>query len=468
MTSETEIGQALGIPDPIGTAERELGPGPGHGGGMLSEEDIDKLARMAHDVRVDVRVLADAMHRVADAEPATREAALEAVPSTSGPHLESGPRGPHRAVHLSRVAHIDARGVRFGYRSAGQGHPLLMIMGAGGVMATWDPLLVEALALAGRRVTVFDNRGIGTSAPLGDPEALTIVSMADDVIAILDALGIDSADLLGWGMGGYIAQEVALRAPDRVSALILAATDAGGPEALGAGGRATDREPAESTDAELARLSFPDGEDGAGAARAWIERVASQPGATSEWFRVPRQTLVAQRVAEGPGGPPPTAAPMRGSAPSPHRRSCSPARRTRSSRRATPPRWPRAFPARGRRTTRARGTRSSFTSPHGSHPTSLTSSEADSRTARVGRPCRANGGAAHVRPSRPTSSASPPARSRSGRCRRRRSRTRRGAPRRRAPRLAPDGSTGRRGARFRPRRGGRRPSRRPPGPPRAE
>ncbi len=298
---ETEIGQALGIPDPIGTAERELGPGPGHGGGMLSEEDIDKLARMAHDVRVDVRVLADAMHRVADAEPATREAALEAVPSTSGPHLESGPRGPHRAVHLSRVAHIDARGVRFGYRSAGQGHPLLMIMGAGGVMATWDPLLVEALALAGRRVTVFDNRGIGTSSPLGDPQALTIVSMADDVIAILDALGIDSADLLGWGMGGYIAQEVALRAPDRVSALILAATDAGGPEALGAGGRATDWEPAESTDAELARLSFPDGEDGAGAARAWIERVASQPGATSEWFRVPRETLVAQRVAEGPG-----------------------------------------------------------------------------------------------------------------------------------------------------------------------
>lgn len=298
---ETEIGQGLGIPDPIGTAEHELGPGPGHGGGMLSEEDVDKLGRMAHDVRVDVRVLADAMHRVAGADPVAREAALEAISSPSDPHLESGPDGPHRAVHLSRVAHIDARNARFGYRSAGQGHPLLMIMGGGGVMATWDPALVERLALAGRRVTVFDNRGIGTSSPLGDPEALTIASMADDVIAILDALGIDTADLLGWAMGGYIAQEVALRAPERVSALMLAATDAGGPEALVADARAKEWGPAESTDAELARLSFPDDEDGAAAARAWIERVASQPGATSEWFRVPRETLVAQRVAEGPG-----------------------------------------------------------------------------------------------------------------------------------------------------------------------
>ena len=298
---ETEIGQAVGIPDPVGSAERELGPGPGHGGGVLSEEDIDKLGRMAHDVRVDVRVLADAMHRVADAEPAAREATLEAIPSPSDPHLESGPRGPHRAVHLSRVAHIDARNARFGYRSAGQGHPLLMIMGAGGVMGTWDPLLVEALALAGRRVTVFDNRGIGTSSPLGDPEALTIVSMADDVIAILDALGIDSADLLGWGMGGYIAQEVALRAADRVSALILAATDAGGPGVLAADARATDWEPAESTDAELARLSFPDDEDGTAAARTWIERVASAAGCLLGVVPRPRETLVAQRVAEGPG-----------------------------------------------------------------------------------------------------------------------------------------------------------------------
>ena len=289
------------MPDPVGAAEDELGPGPGHDHGVLSEEDVQKLGRMAHDVRVDVRVLADAMYRLADAEPTAREATLEAIPSPSDPHLESGPHGPHRAVHLSRVAHIEARNATFGYRSAGQGHPLILIMGAGGVMAAWDPALVEGLALAGRRVTVFDNRGIGTSAPLGDPEALSIASMADDVIAILDALGIGTADLLGWAMGGYVAQEVALRAPERVSALILAATDAGGPEALAADARAKDWEPAGSTDAELARVSFPDDEDGAAAARAWIERVASQPGATSEWFRVPRETLVAQRVAEGPG-----------------------------------------------------------------------------------------------------------------------------------------------------------------------
>ncbi|HUA73457.1 MAG TPA: alpha/beta hydrolase [Solirubrobacteraceae bacterium] len=121
---------------------------------------------------------------------------------------------------------IELEGRRFAWRSFGAGPPLVLVNGYAASSADWDPTLLAALA---SRLTVIcpDNRGTGESE-LGDPAALTVGAMADDTLALLDALGLESAPLAGWSMGGYVAQTLALRAPARVSRLVLMATGPGG------------------------------------------------------------------------------------------------------------------------------------------------------------------------------------------------------------------------------------------------
>ena len=97
-------------------------------------------------------------------------------------------------------------------------------------MAEWDPALVAGLATQ-HTVVVFDNRGIATSQP-APVRGLTIAKMADDTAGLIDALGVGKADVLGWSMGGNIAEVLVQRHPDKVNRLILAATDPGGPQAV--------------------------------------------------------------------------------------------------------------------------------------------------------------------------------------------------------------------------------------------
>jgi pimeloyl-ACP methyl ester carboxylesterase len=106
------------------------------------------------------------------------------------------------------------------YEVAGEGPPLLCVMGFG---APLEGYALQARALAAhRRVITFDNRGIGRSSVPRLP--WTIDDLAQDALDLLDHLEVPRADVVGVSMGGMIAQRLAIARPERVGALVLAAT----------------------------------------------------------------------------------------------------------------------------------------------------------------------------------------------------------------------------------------------------
>ena len=113
--------------------------------------------------------------------------------------------------------------VRLAYDVRGQGEPLLLIQGLGYPRWGWGPI-VDPLA---ERFTVvsFDNRGIGSSDVPRGPYSAS--AMAQDAAAVLDSAGIERAHVLGASLGGIVAQELALTAPERVERLVLACTTPG-------------------------------------------------------------------------------------------------------------------------------------------------------------------------------------------------------------------------------------------------
>jgi len=117
------------------------------------------------------------------------------------------------------------------HESTGAGPPVLLVMGLGMTATGWWRT-VPVLAAAGLRVLTFDNRGVGRSDRPAGP--YTTAAMADDAIAVLDAAAVRRAHVYGISLGGMIAQEIALRHPDRVERLVLGATTPGGSRAVSA------------------------------------------------------------------------------------------------------------------------------------------------------------------------------------------------------------------------------------------
>ncbi len=113
-------------------------------------------------------------------------------------------------------------GVSLNYDEWGAGHPLLLLMGFGDGLHAWANQ-IPAFSEKFRTIAV-DHRGSGESeAP---PDGYSIPQFSDDAIGLLDALGVERTHVLGYSMGGRVGQDMAARYPDRVSALILAASAA--------------------------------------------------------------------------------------------------------------------------------------------------------------------------------------------------------------------------------------------------
>ena len=119
---------------------------------------------------------------------------------------------------------IQLGGARLYYESHGEGEPLVLIPGFGNGMWIW---FKQVPAFARRfRTLAFDPRGVARSPHPDEP--LTIGAIADDVAALLGALGVESAHVLGASFGGFVAQEFALKYPNMTRSLVLACTSYGG------------------------------------------------------------------------------------------------------------------------------------------------------------------------------------------------------------------------------------------------
>jgi pimeloyl-ACP methyl ester carboxylesterase len=122
-----------------------------------------------------------------------------------------------------------ANGIDYAYRELGEGTPpLVLLQHFRGNLGNWDPALINALAST-RRVVTFDNAGVGGSTGMTPS---TIGDMARDAIAFVDAMELDQVDLLGFSIGSFVAQEVALIRPAAVRRLILASSAPRGAEGM--------------------------------------------------------------------------------------------------------------------------------------------------------------------------------------------------------------------------------------------
>jgi len=125
---------------------------------------------------------------------------------------------------------VQAKDIRFAYRRFGKpgGVPLVLNQHFTGTMDHWDPAVTDGLAES-REVILFDNAGVSSSS--GDVPT-TFEEMGANAIAFIKALGLKKVDVLGFSIGGFVAQEVTLQAPELVRRLVLVGTGPRGGQSM--------------------------------------------------------------------------------------------------------------------------------------------------------------------------------------------------------------------------------------------
>jgi pimeloyl-ACP methyl ester carboxylesterase len=136
----------------------------------------------------------------------------------------SGSKTHVTGVYSITAAPVQAVRTKLGdvqYRAVGSGAPLVLIAGYGSSMEVWDPSFVDSLAER-YRVVVFNNAGVGSTQKM--PSPLSIDAMAEQTSALIEALDLGRPNILGWSMGGMIAQALAVLHPAQVRKLVLCAS----------------------------------------------------------------------------------------------------------------------------------------------------------------------------------------------------------------------------------------------------
>ena len=186
---------------------------------------------------------------------------------------------------------FDSDGIRIAYRDEGHGDPILLIHGFASNTATnWAaPGWISYLVASGRRVIAFDNRGHGKSEKLYDPAVYGAPSMAEDAVRLLDHLGLERADVLGYSMGARIAAFLVLRYPERVRSVIfggLGINMVRGVVGSGPLAKALEEDSIDDVTNDAAR-SF----------RAFAEQTGSDLKAMAACMRGPREKILPKQLA---------------------------------------------------------------------------------------------------------------------------------------------------------------------------
>ncbi len=189
---------------------------------------------------------------------------------------------------------VEANGIRFAYRRFGKsgGVPLVFNQHYTGTLDHWDPAVTDGLA-QGREVILFDNAGVAASS--GETPS-SIAEMGANAIHFIRALGLSQVDVLGFSIGGMVAQEIALQAPQMVRRLILVGTGPRGMDTTGSRTNEIFSATYEQAEDLWLAVHFSPSAQSQAAGRAFLRR---------KWLRQDRdpdvsaQTAAAQREAIG-------------------------------------------------------------------------------------------------------------------------------------------------------------------------
>lgn len=201
-----------------------------------------------------------------------------------------------RAVRLD-VQQSRAAGTTFAWAELGSGPPLLLLNGTASPMSEWDPAFLAGLARS-NRVIVFDYPGLGGSGPA--PATWTFARASDWIAQFAAQVSPgEPVNVLGWSMGGFIAQQLAIRHPEVVRNLVLAATNPGGSSAVLGPTWVQEIDSSASSDADYLLTNYPP--SGRQAGRRFLQRltIAYDTGVYPE-SDVPERTLDAMVAAEDP------------------------------------------------------------------------------------------------------------------------------------------------------------------------
>ena len=160
---------------------------------------------------------------------------LHTITTTTGNRVYGQPSTMNLTIaDLPNIQNVPAKKVHVGdidvaYKTLGKGDPILLISPAQADMNAWDPSILGQLS-SNNTVIVFDNRGVGNTTTGG--RLFSVQQFANDTAGLMDALKIQKADVLGYSLGSFIAQQLAVAHPEKVNRLILLASSCGGKESI--------------------------------------------------------------------------------------------------------------------------------------------------------------------------------------------------------------------------------------------